>query len=311
MPELNIFSKLIREGSNVSLFRKVRHSASNFVRGKRAPSGLNRKQRAVNAVRPANVAFGSTRAAASVMKHMSGAAAGTGFVVAILGPQATVTAAAITLALLAKSMYSNREAAHRGLIDYVWNMVDDKGPRTPLTEESLRKAGQAALTLLKDGQNQVAIMGKKHATAEKKFNVLQKEIEEIASNFYASKQSRDAENNQAIYENGVAIGSKTSFLYQIHQEQMDRYRSQLSSIWTKETKPGRIIHQYVRRCVHTGNYLQAPYVLHLAMLEASSPGSVINNTNLMGDPFLGNTLCIQSRAHFKKLDKFYTDLNAY
>lgn len=70
------------------------------------------------------------------------------------------------MVLLAKARYSNREAAHLAIQEYVWNLVDDCAPKK-LDESNIDAAAEAALTLLADGKNQMKLMVGKHESAHK------------------------------------------------------------------------------------------------------------------------------------------------
>src|SRR5579872_3814953 len=114
----NIFSPLINE--DIGRGRRVFHSATNYIRtiGPKSITVENSINAGLNTVGLLGGVSGAITLAGTVVAGT--AAAGT-LAVAFAGPQAAVVAAVIGLAVLAKGAYSNREAAHKKLSDYVWN----------------------------------------------------------------------------------------------------------------------------------------------------------------------------------------------
>src|SRR4051812_11990334 len=94
----------------VSVFRKVGHSASNKF------SAMTKKDVAMSVVDRANPAVTAVTVGVSI-----GIAAGStaAFAVAMSGPGAGIALGIVGIALAAKAMYSNREAAHTAITPYM------------------------------------------------------------------------------------------------------------------------------------------------------------------------------------------------
>ncbi len=262
MPK-NLFSAMVR--GEVDNWRRIGHSASDYVRSiDRSSLGLvSTPEQVINAAGlfagtaggvAGGIALGMSQAAA-------GAVAGAGFLAAIAGPQVAVTSAVVGLVFLVKGTYSNREAAHRALYDYTWNMVDDQPPTKGLrfTKEELESACDAAATLLDDGKNQIKLLGTKLQEAEKKFTQELAKLEKLYVRY-------ETEMFQ-LKRLGASNLSSTELL---------RIRAEFDKLWKKETKSGGAIFNYVRRLSHTGNYIQAAHLVALGMKSKWSADEVFN-----------------------------------
>ena len=186
----------------------------------------------------------------------------------------------VALALLAKDTYSNREAAHNDLFwSYAWNLIDDVPPEEGknFSKPGLERAGKAAFTLLDDGKSQIAILGDKLQAATKKW-------EHFINGF---KQTCET-------ARGLPDGPQKS-------REMDN----LSHMWYREIEVGGVIFEFVRRLAHTGNYLQAPHILGLAMKEKFFPESVAGKQQ--PDFFLGNDRARTLRDGFSLLSQLTLD----
>jgi hypothetical protein len=292
----NIFSPIIH--NDVGNARRVFHSATNYFSSiDRSSFGFsNASTQVVNAASTfagtaggvaGGIALGLSATAAS-------AVVGAGFLAAVAGPQVAVTAAVVGLALLVKGTYSNREGAHKSLTKYVWNLVDDVPPTQGVifTQKGLEDAADAATTLLDDGKNQIKLLGTKLQASQIKFAALNNRIQLLMTQFLKEKDIMDK-----------LPPSRRSQLIGMQRAKVAELYAELENVWAKETKSGGAIFEYVRRCSHTGNYLQAPHIVALAMKEKHSPGSVIGVAQ--PDYFLGSTLATNSRNAFTTLETEY------
>lgn len=290
MPK-NLFSALI--DSDVSNARRIWHSTTDYFKS------IDRKSFSKSSVASQTVSaasnFGGVAGgvAGGITIGLSSAAAGglagAGFLAAVAGPQVAVTAAVVGVALLVKGTYSNREDAHKTLTKkYVWNLIDDTPPAhgQMFTAESLEDAANAATTLLDDGKNQMKLLGTKLQTAQQKFKAVAERFE---------RHLTTADFLRSNWHSTSMMARRNKMRDQYH----DVYREALS-LWEKETDSGGAIFEYVRRCSHTGNYLQAPHILSLALKEKIDPGSVVGKKQ--PDFFAGMALATNSRGAFAALD---------
>jgi hypothetical protein len=291
MPE-NIFSPLIN--GEVSHARRVWHSTTNYFSTiDLSPSNVA-AQTANTASNFAGVAGGVGGAITIQLGEAAAAGlAGAGFLAAIAGPQVAVTAAVVSVALLAKGAYSNREAAHRKLSEYVWNLIDDTAPAhgRVFSQESLDDAADAATTLLDDGKNQLKLLGTKLQSAQQKFRTVNQRFETFVQRANRLKTSP---------------GWRTPSMRNRVLDEFRQNRDEARAVWEKEIQSGGAIFEYVRRCAHTGNYLQAPHIISLALKQKISPGSVVGATQ--PDFFAGMTFATNSRGAFTTLDAAYKSI---
>jgi hypothetical protein len=278
-----IFSGII--DGDISRVRRVFHSGTQYFQSIDATSF------GMGTVNAATAFAGTTGGVAGVvalsMSATAGAAvAGAGLLAACAGPQVAITAAVIGLALLVKGAYSNREAAHKALRAYTWNLVDDVPPVSGVIfdEKGLKAAADAATTLLDDGKNQIKLLGSKLQAAQTKFEALNIKIEAFVPRFEMAKTASP----------GTRDAAKR------------KVRDEALSMWKKESVAGGIIFEYVRRCSHTGNYIQAAHILALAMKESHTPGSVVGVAQ--PDYFANSAVLAKSRATFKAIEKVYFDM---
>lgn len=291
----NIFSPIIHD--EIGHGRRVLHSATNYFSSiDRTSFGFsNASTQVVNAASTFAGTAGGVAGAITIgmTTAAAGAVAGAGFLAAVAGPQVAVTAAVVGLALLVKGTYSNREAAHKSLTKYVWNLVDDVAPTQGVnfTMKGLEDAADAATTLLDDGKNQIKLLGSKLNASQAKFAALNTRIQQLVTLLLAEKARLDG------------IPASRRVLVERQTAKVHELRVELESVWTKEAKTGGAIFEYVRRCSHTGNYLQAPHLVALAMKEKHSPGSVVGVPQ--PDYFMGSTLATGSRNAFTTLETEY------
>jgi hypothetical protein len=287
----NLLSPLI--DGEISRTRRVFHSATNYVMSiDRSSFGFDNVTNAANNFAGtaggvgAGIAMAVGTGAASVV-------AGAGFLAAIAGPQVAITAAVVGVALLVKGAYSNREAAHKTLSKYVWNMVDNVPPTHSVTAspEHLHEAVAAAATLMEDGKNQLKLLKSKLDGAHNKF---------VATNIALGTLIYERQNLVATYHREKGRNQKLDIS---RLEREIKYTTDMLTLWTKETSAGGSIFEYVRRCSHTGNYLQAPHIIALGMKEKQFPGYALGKAQ--PDYFEGCTQAKNSRVMFAELSDQY------
>lgn len=280
----NAFSELTGDGSGkVSNLRRVSHSFTDYFRSiDRSSIGLQNVGAGINGVNVAAGVGGAVKSGLSLSKFAAGAVAASGILAACAGPQAAITASAISLCFLVKSTYSNREAAHRILRPYVWSIVDDHPPASFNTIEELQKVAQAAQALLDDGKNQYKLVGIKFQKAAAEFAELNREIDEMATRLIRELHAAPFRGNP------VAIAA------------LEKY---MESVWEKESKPGGRIFNFVRRCEHTSNYLQAPHLVAHAMRAQFDPMTVLAEVQI--DYFAHSPSLQRQRKAFLDLETAY------
>jgi hypothetical protein len=231
------------------------------------------------------------------------AVAGAGFLAAIAGPQIAVTAGVVGLAMLIKSAYSNREAAHKKLYAYVWNMVDDKPP-TAWDEASLKEAAAAAVTLMDDGKNQIKLLGEKLTTAQNKFQTALAAMDKLNRDY-----------DQGVLDEARLRPNRANARYAgeySRAQDATTNMTRLKTMFVKEMKEGGAIFEYIRRLSHTGNYIQAPGIIALAMKQqlrnnytTPAAGAAAASLSGIGDYFADVPSVVQLRLKFTELDKLY------
>lgn len=300
---VNIFSNLIKD--DVSNFRRVRHSFGNYFSSiDRSSFGFSNS--ATQVVDKASLFAGTAGGVAGAVVIGMGEAAvagiaGAGFLAACAGPQVAITAAVVGLALFVKGTYSNRESAHKELLNFSWNLVDDVPPTKGVlfTDTTLKEACDAATTLLDDGKSQIKLLGSKLQAAQTKFNKLNQDIEAAVIR-YQTETVALAGLPPTVMQNRSSV---TNPAIALTQAKLAKMRTEVEGLWAKESKPGGAIFEYVRRCSHTSNYLQAPHLVALAMREKFNPGSVIGKPQ--PDYFTGSVMATQMRESFTKLELEY------
>lgn len=157
----NYFSPLVKgKPADLSRIKKGLHSSRDWLKTQIPAAPKNKTSALFGALNVAGSAVGVGSAAAS-----AGVLGGTAGLI-LASPALAIGSAVAGLVLLGKDRYSNREAAHLAIQDYVWNLVDDCPP-TKLDSSNVDAAADAALTLLADGKNQMKLMKGKYESAEK------------------------------------------------------------------------------------------------------------------------------------------------
>ena len=223
----DLFSKYKNPAQiKVSTFRKMAHSASNKI------SSMSKKSVGATLVEQGNNAVAVMAIGSSIAVAASSTAA---FAVAMTGPAAGIALGVIGIALVAKSMYSNRETAHAALTPYMFSLIDSTAP-TPLPADkpSLEKLGGAALSLITDSQAQVSQGQSKLASAETAFNAWLRSYGEANRWHQRYKVDKQPGNKALVVEHEPAR----------------------QALVTNAEKSGGAIFEYMRRLVHFGNYIQ-------------------------------------------------------
>lgn len=294
MAQNTSFTPLLQ--AEISNARRVAHSISNWFSsiGRDSFTAENTFDATMDLAGNASGALGLVAGAATIA---GSAVAGGAFLAACAGPQVAVTAGVLGLVVLAKQSYSNRESAHRAIAPLVWNLVDTEAPSACgggsvssviYTADQLNTGASAALELLTDGQNQLKLLAEKLKAADNKFQTFN-------SGVLAEQQKFD----QLATRFNVATTSAQRQALIVEARQL---RTKIIEKWKTEAEPGGAIFEYVRRLSHTGNYIQAPHILALAMQERASPGSVVGKSQ--SDYFQGSPMAA-SRDVLKNIDSFY------
>ena len=287
------FSELKDDGVKVGMGRRIGHSLTNYVQtsiphklSDLRPNANNLLPRAAQIGGGAGTAFGAAGAIVTVLAVTGAVAASAAVVAAMASPAAGIVAGGVGVIAFAASAYSNREGSHRTLANYVWNMVDNEPPKisiTNCTPEQLEQAGAAALTLLNDGKNQLELLGGKMDTAYKKFDKWRNEVTGKALPFGRGPLTvNDAEE----LKRGILL------------------------LFDQASEPGAPAFEYVRRLCHTGNYLQAPFILSVALRNrfASRMGDS-SAPKEFPDYFAGWSAVTQIRKDLRDLGNLYAAID--
>ncbi len=297
---VNMFSPLLNE--DVSRFRRVGHSAKNYLQTVHVnPFG---DHSSINLDNLSNVGGQAMNvmgvvAGSAAIGFATGAVATGAFAAAVAGPQAAVTLGVIAVAMSLKSAYSNREASHKALSPFVHNMVDDVAP-PQWTKEGLKKAAQAANYLLSEGQNQFELVSSKYQAAATSFRAYLVKLDAKVTAFNIAKAALDAH---------LRTPATTPTLRQSHAAQRVNLSNQIIKIkkeaaaeYETAMQSGGAIFEFVRRCSHTGNYLQAPHIMHLAIMEELKSGEVTGPSQRHQGGFNRAEIVTTSRTMFSELD---------
>jgi hypothetical protein len=210
-------------------------------------------------------------------------------VAVVCGPATAILLGVGSLAYLAYNKYSDREGAHERLRPYVYNLIDDVKPahnlwedsNTPVQKQHLANATSAALYLLKEGDSQYQLMGKKLQDAQATFNTfwngeLNHALTQLA-NFdneklpdlkihvnYSGEDMRDPV-KRGNYNKGIDLAIA-----------LDKARKYKASVWPAAIVQDGAVFEFMRRLIHLGNYLQASAIVHYATFKT------LNNRNPQG-----------------------------
>jgi hypothetical protein len=265
------------------------HSASNFFSGTYDRlRGNSAGDNALAAAEAGNVAAGMVATAASAAAVAGCSAA---FTAAMAGPQAGVTLGIIGLALLAKEAYSNREAAHDAIQPYVWSVVDTEKP-TPVQDlTKLKQIAAACLTLQEDGKNQFGLIQTKY---NDRYNRYVQYIRTITAQI-------DKRNKAHFEAQRMQIGPASRKRSEAREADQEAKR-----LIDQGQKRGGDIWEFVRRCSHISNYIQASEIVALAVRTEFSSGGTVNQSFFTKDYFEGSKFA-DARKIFFATDKIFTD----
>jgi hypothetical protein len=275
----NMFSALL--DGNVSHTRRVLHSAQNYFQTVHVnPFGDSSSVNLGNLTNVGGQAMNvmGVVAGSAAIGFATGAVATGAFAAAVAGPQAAVTLGVISIAMAVKSAYSNREASHKALSKHVFNMVDDMEPAL-FTDATLKEAAKAANYLLSEGQNQFELVSSKYQTALAGFNKYLGTLDAKITIFNGP---------------GTPVAKAKA-------------KREATAEFHAAQQPGGAIFQFVRRCSHTGNYLQAPHIMHLAIVEQLTPGKVVGQVGAHAKHFSDAHIVQTSRGMFTALHTKFTD----
>ena len=290
----NVFTVLRTGGISVSRVRRVAHSAGDYLKNTiRNPfsSGATAATTVLSSVgNAAQVTQGVTGAgvmiagATSVFAHA-------GFVVAVGGPQVAVAAAVVGLVVLARSAYSNRDAAHVALAPFVWNLVDYEAPtyQSP-TAAQLDVACSAAMTLLEDGKNQIGLMQTKLMASGTEFGTFCNSLDNKFGVFWQLLGDLNKTYNMHHLPNREA---RILWL----RQNVNQAATAWLQLYATGTSAGGAAYNYVRRVVHAGNYIQAGNLVALSMKMAYCAGA----SSIKGDFFVGCQAATDARNRFADL----------
>ena len=245
-----------------SFGRRMGHSASNFFSGAYDRlMGNSAGDNALAAAEAGNVAAGMLATAASAAAAAGCTAA---FTAAMAGPQAGVTLGIIGLALLAKEAYSNREAAHDAIQPHVWSIVDNVQPASVPSFDQLKQLAAACLTLQEDGKNQ--------------FGLIQTKYNDRYIQYVQHIKSITAQIDRRNTLNFNARNGRTPLRTVERQRMLGaalEADQEAKRLIDQGQKRGGDIWEFVRRCSHISNYIQASEIVALAVrTEMLTGGSV-------------------------------------
>jgi hypothetical protein len=269
------------------------HSASNFFSGTYDRlRGNSAGDNALAAAEAGNVAAGMVATAASAAAVAGCSAA---FTAAMAGPQAGVTLGIIGLALLAKEAYSNREAAHDAIQPYVWSVVDTEEP-TPVQDlTKLKQIAAACLTLQEDGKNQFGLIQTKYNDRYHRYLQYIKTITaQIDRRNTLNFNARNVRTPLRTVERQRMLGAALE-ADQEAKRLIDQGQKRGGDIW-----------EFVRRCSHISNYIQASEIVALAVRTEFSVGKSVNQSFFTKDYFERSQFA-DARKIFFATDKIFTD----
>lgn len=212
-------------------------------------------------------------------------------VAAVCGPATAILLGVGSLAYLAYNKYSNREGAHERLRPYVHTLIDDVPPThniwanttTAEQKQHLATATSAALYLLKEGDSQYQLMGKKLQDAQATFNTFWNNELITALTQLADFNNADlAVLIKAVSYNptGALAGADVK-LDALNKcialaRALDKAQKYKDSVWPAAIVQDGAVFEFMRRLIHLGNYLQASAIVHYATFKT------LNNRNPQG-----------------------------
>jgi hypothetical protein len=301
-PTSNIFSD-IRRNIKVSRVRKVSNSFFTYLRSLRKDSTAGGKVEVATTLATNTVAIAGTGTAAFTLAVGATAAeiaAGAAFIAAISGPWAGITLGLIGLALLAKSTYSSRESAHEELFKYCWNIIDTTPPDIKIqTEDDLKKAASAAMKLLEEGGKQLSDQARKFQEASDKFTLFHSAITPKFGDAHRAFVAMGSANATVIRgSNDPAfkgeVKTRAEAVAVERTREFKAIKTSISDAFGAAIVENGAIFEYVRRCQHYGEYIQAPHIISLSYRWI-----------LSGDSAFSVPLSFSNNDFFAGLDKVH------
>lgn len=270
-----------------SFARKVYHSTTQSTKAYwNKPKAVDVVASTANNISTAAGAVGVGAGIAALCGEAALVTAGTaGFVAAVGGPQVAITAGVVGLALFVKSVYSNREHTHEQLTPFMWSLIDDVPPEKNISNiVDLGDAAGHALNLLTDGPAQFKLLGSKLQEAETKFDKffvdLFKiyEVLEKKSRFKPSEDRIEHIHSIWITLNSAQKKRDADFVLNLYADISPKWVEGQGKI-EKAKKQGGEIFEYMRRLVHTGNYLQCAHLVHMYAMNKLKKNTTIEYKN--------------------------------
>ena len=240
MPRNTTFGKFKDSGAiSVTTRRRVGHSLSQKFKS------MTKREGSWEAADKAALAAGTISSSCTIACAVGATGA---FAVAASGPFAAGALGAVGLFLAAKNTISNRDTAHNTLQPYVWSYIDDEAPK--LIVDSIRSdIGTAAMCLICDGQAQQKLADGKFREKEHAFNDFWNEYQKksMALNALHGKTRQQMEKMEKI-------------LIAAYRNNESRQK-----LLEKAFAPSGAAHEYMRRLIHFGTYMQAATVVGKVM----------------------------------------------
>lgn len=259
-----------------SVFRKIGHSGSN-----KATSFWQNSSKADKAVASIEVVsgvggvIGLSAGAAVIAAEAAAVVVGSAaFVAAVGGPQIAITAGVLGIGLLVYSSYSNREQLHEDLLPYVWNLIDDTPPSLPVNVmENLDAAAGIAIGLMDDGSSQFKLMGQKLKSKEDQFERFwANDIAPIINYFEKLSATNPSETQIRRFiriwtSEGPVFKQRNKHIMSAYFRKSAMYFEQMTNHISEAEKQGGEIFEFMRRLMHTGNYIQISNLIYRGSLS--------------------------------------------
>ena len=304
----------LRKNIKVSTGRRISNSFFTYLRSLRKGSTSTKAEAATNlATNTLGVAATGTAAFTLIVgAAVAEAAAGAAFIIAISGPWAGVTVGLIGIALLAKSVHSNRESAHEALFVYCWNIVDDAPPTQKFdTIQDLEKAAAAAMKLLEEGRKQLEDQSRKYQLASDNLQTFHRDIGlKITQCIEAKKQYLAS--SQAVANAPKNVNNPNLQQVQMSNEKkFNELKEKINNDFNAASSVNGAIFEMVRRCQHYSEYIQAPHIISL-YYQSSLAGNITQVSKQFStvDFFKDMPNIIILRNLFIELDRAYIKFTA-
>ena len=246
----------------------------------------------------------------NVLSNTNNAAALTGIGLGVAGLAVFGVAAGIAasmgiaglvlgLAALAYQIYTmitNRDAKHEVLAGYVWTLLDDKEPekkiwKTPYgglsravgvaSLEEQHEVLMAANYLMKTADSQYKLMGDKLVKAKKGYDSFLTAYKALAANLSVTDLLVTESNSIKVNQAAPSADLKKA---------KDLIKK-LEKDWKDAEEEDGAIHEYMRRLVHIGNYLQcAALIDYMTFFNLNKSSQQVHANNSLDAPVLTDLL---------------------